>query len=115
MSSETEKSFNVKIEKRKAAREPAAPLFAVERVVALVMFFLLFIPGLSPARVSGLISRNLSLFTSAVSYSSLISGVGRGFRSNWVDEGVFITVYVASIIASLGIIAILNDFSIILA
>ena len=106
MSSETEKSFNVKIEKRKAAREPAAPLFAVERVVALVMFFLLFIPGLSPARVSGLISRNLSLFTSAVSYSSLISGVGRGFRSNWVDEGVFITVYVASIIASLGIIAV---------
>ncbi|MCR5214252.1 MAG: ABC transporter permease subunit [Eubacterium sp.] len=70
------------------------------------MFFFMFLPGMNPARVCGLISKNLSLFTSAVSYSSLISGVGRGFRSGWIDESVFIILFVSSIFTVLGIVAI---------
>jgi putative aldouronate transport system permease protein len=85
--------------------EHAAPLFYAHRIIALLAFFLLFIPDVNAARVSGLISKNLSLFTSAVSYSSLTSDTGRAFRAGWVNESAFYILYAASIILVLGIIA----------
>ncbi len=92
--------------KEKVEKEQAWLFFGAERVIALIMFFFMFLPGMNPARVSGMISRNLSLFTSAVSYSSLISGVGRGFRSGWIEESAFIILYISSIAAVLGIAAV---------
>jgi putative aldouronate transport system permease protein len=87
-------------------KETAGPLFAVQRIVALIAFFLIFIPGLNPAKVCGLISKNLSLFTSGISYSSLIADTGRAFRAGWVSEDAFVTLFVASLILLLGVIAI---------
>lgn len=92
--------------KKEHPKEECAPLFYVMRCIALIGFFLMFIPGSNPACISGLIGKNLSLFTSAVSYSSLISGTGRAFRTGWVDESVFIMLYVGAILLALGVIAI---------
>jgi putative aldouronate transport system permease protein len=87
-------------------KEVAGPLFAVQRIVALIAFFLLFIPGVNPSKVCGLISKNLSLFTSGVSYSSLIADTGRAFRVGWVDESAFGVLFAASLILLIGVIAI---------
>jgi putative aldouronate transport system permease protein len=86
-------------------KEVAGPLFAVQRVAALIAFFLLFIPSVNPSKVCGLISKNLSLFTSGISYSSLISDTGRAFRAGWIDEGAFKILFAASVILLIGILA----------
>ena len=91
--------------KKEKTKEPGGIFFGIQRVIALLLVFFMFIPGINPARVSGLISDNLSLFTSAVSYTSVISGVGRGFRSGWIEESVFITLYIGAILAVIGILA----------
>ena len=92
--------------KKEKVKEPAGPIFAVQRIAALFMFFLIFVPTMNPARVSALVNKNLSLFTSAVSYPALTGDVGRGFRAGWIDEGSFVLLYIGAIIATLGIIAL---------
>ena len=94
------------LEKKVKVKEPAGPILAVQRIAALLMFFMLFVPSMNPARVSILINKNLSLFTSAVSYPSLTSDVGRGFRAGWIEESSFVILYIGSIIAVLGIFAL---------
>ncbi|MCI9077737.1 MAG: sugar ABC transporter permease [Lachnospiraceae bacterium] len=64
----------------------------------------MFFPAFNPAKVCALVNENLSLFTSAISYSSLTSDCARAFRVGWVDESVFILLFVASIIMLLGVI-----------
>lgn len=103
---EAENRKILEAKKQEHPKEECAPLFYVLRVVSLIAFFLLFIPAANPARVSGLISRNLSLFTSAISYSSLISGTGRAFRTGWVSESVFVLLYISAIIVLLGLLGI---------
>ena len=93
-------------EKTVKTREPAWPVFAAQRIAALLMFFMIFVPSLNPARISILINKNLSLFTSAVSYPSLTSDVGRGFRAGWIEESSFVILYIGAILATLGIIGI---------
>ncbi len=97
----------LKIDKKsKKVREPAWLVYAAHRVTALLMFFLVFIPGLNPAKITALISKNLSLFTSAISYSSLTENVGRGFRRGWVTEDSFQLLFVGAILTLIGIIII---------
>lgn len=103
---EAENRKILEAKKKEHPKEECAPLFYITRAVALIGFFLLFMPGANPVRVSGLIGNNLSLFTSAVSYSSLISGTGRAFRTGWVEESVFVILYVGAILLCLGVIAI---------
>lgn len=90
--------------KKKKEREPVWIVYGIHRVVALIMFFMIFIPGLNPARLSGLISDNLSLFTSAISYNSLVENVGRGFRRGWVEESTFQFIFIAAIVLLVGIL-----------
>lgn len=80
-------------------------VYVVQRVVALLGVVLLFIPGANPTKICGLISKNISLFTSAVSYSSLTSECGRAFRMGWVSESTFILLYVAAVGMAIGIAA----------
>jgi putative aldouronate transport system permease protein len=94
-----------KKEKEVKEREVAAPFFYTQRVISLIAFFLLFIPSVNPARISGLISKNLSLFTSAVSYSGLTSDTGRAFRVGWINESTFYLLFAASLITLIGIVA----------
>ena len=90
--------------KKKVAKEPSWLTYSVQRILVLLMFFLLFIPSANPAKVCDLVSNNVSLFTSAISWSSLTSDVGRGFRANWVTEGSFRLIMIASIIMLVGIL-----------
>lgn len=80
--------------------------FYVQRVVALLLFCMLFVPSVNPAKVCGLISKNISLLTSAISYGSLTSDVGRAFRSGWVSPSVFYILMVGAIITLIGILAL---------
>jgi len=96
----------VKLAEKVKQKELGGVFYAVARVATLLMFFLMFIPDVSPTKMSELISGNLSLFTAGVSYSSLISDVGRGFRRGWVSESNFQLLFAASIITMIAIVAI---------
>ena len=78
-------------------------IYKLLRVLAIVSIIFLFIPTLNPARVSGLINQNTSLFTSGVSYSQLTNGFSKAFRKNWVSEGTMIAVMISSLVTFLGI------------
>lgn len=79
-------------------------LSIIQRVCMLLAIVMMFFPGLNPTRICEKIGKNVSLFTSAVSYSKLTSELGRAFSVGWVDESVFILAYVCSIVAVLGLI-----------
>ena len=79
-------------------------VYIVQRIAILLAVIAMFFPAFNPARICELISENLSLFTSAVSYSSLTDGCARAFRMGWIDESVFMVIFVASIVILLGII-----------
>ncbi len=78
-------------------------IYKLLRVLAIVSIIFLFIPTLNPARVSGLINQNTSLFTSGVSYSQLTNGFSKAFRKNWVSEGTMISIMISSLVTFLGI------------
>lgn len=48
------------------------------RIAILLSVVFLFIPNLNPARISGMINKNMSLFSAGISYSSLTAEFGRG-------------------------------------
>lgn len=73
-------------------------------IVATLLAVLLFVPTLNPARVTILINKTMSFFTSAVSYSRLTSEAIRAFRLEWVNEIDFIILYIASLISFIGIL-----------
>ena len=83
----------------------AGACYVVLRAVTVLSVVFLFIPAVNPARISGMIGKNLSLFTSGTSYSSLISEFGRAFRKEWVFESSFQIDFVGALIVCLGIAA----------
>ena len=86
-----------------SASGTAELVYKLLRVLAIVSIIFLLIPTLNPARISGLINQNTSLFTSGVSYSQLTNGFSKAFRKNWVSEGTMIAVMVSSLVTFLGI------------
>lgn len=80
-------------------------LWIVQRVIAVLVIIMAFFPIANPAKICGLVSDKISLFTSAISYNSLISDCARAFRMNWVDETTFVVTYIGAVIAVLGIAA----------
>ncbi len=87
-------------------KEKMAPVFAADRILAFLGFFFLFIPGMNPARICEKISNKLSLFTSAVSYSSIIADMKQLFRYGNLNQGSFALLYAGAIVLSLGILVI---------
>lgn len=75
------------------------------RIAILLSVVFLFIPNLNPARISGLINRNMSLFTSGLSYSSLTDGFGRAIKKEWVYPSTLQILYVSALVTCLGLIA----------
>ncbi len=96
----------MKEKQKKKVKEPCWLAYSAQRIMALLVFFLLFIPNANPAKVCDLVSDKLSLLTSAISWSSLTSGVGRGFRVGWVEESAFRLIMIGSIIMLVGIIVV---------
>jgi putative aldouronate transport system permease protein len=65
-----------------------------------------FLPALNPARISELISGNSSLFTNAISYSSIGDRFARALqsRNNWVEQNTLSTLYAGAVVAGLAIL-----------
>ena len=75
------------------------------RIAILLSVVFLFIPALNPTRICGLINKNLSLFTSGISYSSLTAEFGRAFKKGWVMESSIRVLYASAAAICLGIVA----------
>lgn len=80
-------------------------LYYLIRIAIFVSVVFLFMPALNPARISGLISRNMSLFTSGLSYSSLVDSFGRAFNKEWVSPSTMKLDYASALFMCLGIAA----------
>ncbi len=91
------------MEEKTNSKDNSKYLFWIQRGIALIAVFLMFIPSVNPAKISGLINKNLSLFTSAVSYSSLTNEAGRAIRTGWVSQLSFVLIFIGSILLALGI------------
>lgn len=79
--------------------------YYLTRIAILVSVLFLFVPALNPVRISGLINKNLSLFTSGISYQSLIADFGRPFKKGWVDVSSMKLLYASALIMCLGVVA----------
>ncbi len=80
-------------------------LYCFLRVAILVSVIFLLVPALNPARISGLINRNMSLFSSGFSYSNLTSGFGRAFKKGWVERSTMQLLFGSSLVVCLGVFA----------
>ncbi|MHB8128042.1 MAG: ABC transporter permease subunit [Mobilitalea sp.] len=88
-----------------SGRERITEIFYIfYRIVIIFTVISLFIPGINPAKICGLINGNLSLLSSGVSYSALTENLIRVMNKGWVNEGTFILLNVSSIIACIGIV-----------
>lgn len=80
-------------------------LYILQRILTVAVIIIAFFPIANPAKICGLVSKKMSLFTSAVSYSTLVGDCKRAFRMGWVDETVFVVAFIGALIAVLGIVA----------
>ena len=93
------------IEKSLTAKERANKIFYyVLRILVVLYVVLLFLPGINPARISGKINRNLSLFTSGFFYKSLTDGLGRMMKNGWIPESSIRLDFFASMFCCFGAI-----------
>ncbi|MCL1877961.1 MAG: ABC transporter permease subunit [Defluviitaleaceae bacterium] len=79
-----------------------ATMFAL-RLSIIVAFIAAFVPAINPARVSGLINSNDSLFTNMVSFESISSGFGRALNQNWIDPMTLTIIYIGAIVCGVAI------------
>ncbi|MGN0432300.1 MAG: ABC transporter permease [Lachnospiraceae bacterium] len=88
----------------KTSRERVADkIYYVTRIAILVSVLMLFLPACNPAKICGLINKNLSLFTSGISYSGLVAEFGRAFKKGWVEVSSLKLLYASALTVSAGI------------
>ena len=90
-------------EEKKERRGTLDYVYIVQRLVTILAIVAAFFPAFSPSRITKLIDDTISLFTSGVSYSSLTDGASRALRMEWVDETVFVVVFIGSLVLMIGI------------
>lgn len=90
--------------KEAAVSETGGRIGVLHRVAILIACGAIFYPGFNPGRVTTAISRNVSLFTASISYSSLVSQLERALMRGWVQKSTFVLIMVASIVLILGIV-----------
>ena len=62
-------------------------ILVLVRIATILLVVSLFVPGMNPSKISGLINKNLSLFTSGMFYKQLTANFGRSINKGWVSEG----------------------------
>ena len=103
------------VEKMQAAKKKTAPpktlrekvadkIYWVLRLAVVANVVMLFFPNSNPARISGMINRNLSLFSCGVSYDTIVANFGRAFRQGWVNESTFHALNVCSMLIIVSVI-----------
>lgn len=90
--------------KMKLARVP----YYVNRIALVLFALLMFLPDLSPTRFisqagQAKVPDTTSLFTGAISYSSLIDGLERAIDKGWVESGFFMLLYVMCLLVLIGL------------
>lgn len=90
---------------RTGAEKTAGYLYYIARIAALLSVVLIFFPAFNPAKICDFISKNMSLFTSGISYSGLVSQCTRAFNQNWIQESSFVILFISSMICIIGIAA----------
>lgn len=78
-------------------------IYMLQRLIAIFSAISLFFPFMNPTKICDLVNENISLFTAAVSYSTLTGETGRAIRMNWVSSSAFTTLYIGAIIAVIGV------------
>ncbi|MCL2627336.1 MAG: ABC transporter permease subunit [Oscillospiraceae bacterium] len=78
-------------------------LMSVFRVFLVIAFVAAFIPDLNPARLSEIINRNASLFTSAISYDTVGRGFERALDREWIYQSTLVLTYVGAIVCMLAV------------
>ena len=91
----------------KTSRERTSDmLYYLIRITIILSVIFLFIPAINPARISTMVNKNISLFTSGVSYSTLIAELGRALKKGWVEASSFQLLNVSSLITCVGTVAL---------
>lgn len=82
----------------------ADKIYWVLRIAVLANVVMMFFPAFNPVRISGMINKNLSLFSCGVSYDSIVSNFGRALSRGWVQESTFRTLNIFAMLIIVGII-----------
>ena len=80
-------------------------MYILLRITVLFAMALMFFPDLSPAKISILINKSVSLFSAGISYSALIADSARPLRLGWVQAGTYQLLHYGSLVAMLGSLA----------
>lgn len=92
----------------KTKRELTADrMYYCVRILILLSVFFLFIPAWNPAKISNAMNQNLSLFTTGISYNTLIDGFGRAFKKGWANESTFQILRFSAMGTCLGVAALI--------
>lgn len=94
------------IGKKTAKERIAGYLYYVARIGALLSVVLMFFPGLNPAKICDYINKNMSLFTSGISYSGLTNQTTRAFTQGWVQESSFVILFLSCMLVCLGVMSV---------
>jgi len=93
------------MKKKKSAKELAIGyMYYFSRIGILLATLMMFFPAINPSRVSELINKNMSLFTSGTAYTNLIAECTRPFNKGWIQESSFILLFISSMIMCIGIL-----------
>jgi putative aldouronate transport system permease protein len=76
------------------------------RLAAAWVCLLAFIPGLNPARLSGLMGKTASLFTTALSYPSMGSSFVRALDRGWITQHALTVLYIGALLTGLATAAL---------
>jgi putative aldouronate transport system permease protein len=79
-------------------------LLIILRVLSAFIVVSLFIPTLNPAKISDLVNKNLSFFTSGFVYKTAMNGFKRALTKGWVDNSTLHYMFSTSMIACVGFI-----------
>ncbi|MDR2570167.1 MAG: ABC transporter permease subunit [Oscillospiraceae bacterium] len=80
------------------------------RGLLVVVFLTAFIAQLNPARLSGLINRNVSLFTCATSYSTIGNNFVRSLNQGWVEQSPLTITYIGTLVCIMAIALVVTAF-----
>ncbi|MDF2486268.1 MAG: ABC-type transporter, integral rane subunit, partial [Herbinix sp.] len=76
----------------------------ISRILVVLIVVSMFLPFFNPAKVSDLVNKNISFFTSGFNYATLANGFKRALAKEWVSAAAVQTLNLSSLIASIGIV-----------
>lgn len=87
------------------AREKSAGVIVwIMRAAVVITALGAFFANVNPIRLCGLVSRNASLFTVAISYDTFAKGFSRALTKGWVEQSTVTLMYISALILFIGIV-----------